>query len=139
MKCGEPVNSECIQKACQFLVQYQRPNGGWGEDFTSCYNKSYAVNGMEAYGDEHGSSVVNTGWALLALAAANYQGDITVVQRGIQYLIHQQLPSGDWPQEGIDGVFNRACGISYTNYRNIFPLWALGRCRTVYGNAAFEK
>ena len=36
-------------------------------------------------------------------------------------------PDGDWPQEGIAGVFNRACGISYTNYRNIFPTWALGR------------
>jgi squalene cyclase len=24
------------------------------------------------------------------------------------------------------GVFNRSCGISYTQYRNIFPIWALG-------------
>jgi squalene cyclase len=33
----------------------------------------------------------------------------------------------DWPQEGITGVFNRACGITYTAYRNVFPIWALGR------------
>ena len=39
----------------------------------------------------------------------------------------EQLPNGDWKQEGIAGVFNRACGISYTAYRNIFPIWALGR------------
>ena len=47
--------------------------------------------------------------------------------------IRRQLPSGDWPQEGIAGVFNRACGITYTAYRNVFPLWALGRCTEVYG------
>ena len=39
----------------------------------------------------------------------------------------EQLPNGDWKQEGIAGVFNRACGISYTQYRNIFPMWALAR------------
>jgi hypothetical protein len=30
-------------------------------------------------------------------------------------------------QEGITGVFNRSCGITYTSYRNTFPIWALGR------------
>jgi len=39
-----------------------------------------------------------------------------------------QLECGDWPQEGISGVFNRGCGITYTAYRNVFPIWALGRC-----------
>ena len=39
----------------------------------------------------------------------------------------EQRDNGDWKQEGIAGVFNRACGISYTQYRNIFPMWALAR------------
>lgn len=38
-----------------------------------------------------------------------------------------QLPSGDWAQEGIAGVFNRSTGITYTAYRNVYPIWALGR------------
>ena len=38
-----------------------------------------------------------------------------------------QDENGDWPQEGISGVFNRACGITYTQYRNVFSLWSLGR------------
>ena len=38
-----------------------------------------------------------------------------------------QLPSGDWSQEGITGVFNRSTGITYTSYRNIYPIWALGK------------
>ena len=50
----------------------------------------------------------------------------------------QQRPNGDWKQEGIAGVFNRACGISYTQYRNIFPIWALARYENAYkpGRAA---
>lgn len=41
--------------------------------------------------------------------------------------IHTCTHTGDWAQEGITGVFNRNCGITYSQYRNIFPLWALGR------------
>ena len=131
VKSGEPTGSPCIQKACDFLLKHQRSNGGWGEDFTSCYDKDYAPNGMDAYGDD-GSSVVNTSWALLALACAKCS-DTEAVRRGVQYLIKRQLPSGDWPQEGIAGVFNRSCGITYTAYRNAFPIWAMGRCHSVYG------
>jgi len=131
--CGEPVSSSSIQRACSFLLRHQRPNGGWGEDFSSCYDKDYAVNGMAAYGDE-GSGVVNTSWALMALAAAECE-DIAAIRKGVEYLLKRQLPSGDWPQEGIAGVFNRACGITYTAYRNVFPIWALGRCRSTYGDA----
>jgi len=129
---GEQPTSACIQKCCQFLLSHQRANGGWGEDFTSCYDKGYAANGMESYGDE-GSGVVSTGWALLALSAANCQ-DIEAIKRGVHHLMKRQLPSGDWPQEGISGVFNRACGITYTAYRNVFPMWALGRCVSTYGD-----
>ena len=132
-KCGEPTTSQSIRKACEFFLRNQKANGGWGEDFTSCYDKDYAENGMEAYGDD-GSGVVNTAWALLALSAAKCE-DVASVKRGVQYLLKRQLPCGDWPQEGIAGVFNRACGITYTAYRNVFPLWALGRCRAVYGAA----
>jgi len=49
------------------------------------------------------------------------------VRRGVEYLMRRQLDSGDWTQEGISGVFNRSCGITYTAYRNVFPIWALGR------------
>lgn len=132
VKCGEPTDSQCIQKACAFLLKHQRSNGGWGEDFTSCYDKAYAADGMKVYGDD-GSGVVNTGWALLALSSAKCT-DVEAIRRGVRYLMQRQLPCGDWPQEGIAGVFNRACGITYTAYRNVFPIWALGRCRQVYGD-----
>jgi cycloartenol synthase len=137
---GEPIStSKAIQKACRFLLKHQHSNGGWGEDFTSCYDKEYAKDGMKAYGDGEGegSGVVNTAWALLALAAAKCD-DVEAVRRGVHYLMRRQLPCGDWPQEGISGVFNRACGITYTSYRNVFPIWALGRCANVYGNSVLK-
>lgn len=70
--------------------------------------------------------MVQTAWALLTLMRAGYK-DRSVIDRGIQFLMQRQLPSGDWDQEGITGVFNRSCGITYTAYRNCFPIWALGR------------
>lgn len=137
IKAGEDPSSDCIQKCCQFLLSHQRSNGGWGEDFTSCYDKAYAANGMQSYGDD-GSGVVNTAWALMALSAAKCD-DIKAIRRGVQYLMKRQLNCGDWPQEGISGVFNRACGITYTAYRNVFPIWALGRCAATYGGVLDEE
>jgi squalene cyclase len=119
------------------LLKNQNSNGGWGEDFTSCYDKDYSKDGMKAYGDSNGSGVVNTSWALMALSNAKCT-DINAIRKGVQYLMKRQLPSGDWPQEGISGVFNRSVGITYTAYRNVFPIWALGRCRDIYSEEALS-
>ena len=56
--------------AVNFLLSHQNENGGWGEDFSSCYNKAYALKGAELYGDAQGSAVVQTSWALLGLLSA---------------------------------------------------------------------
>ena len=133
---GEPSGSDSLTRACRFLLSKQNANGGWGEDFTSCYDKAYAAGGMERYGTG-GSGVVNTAWALLALMAAGCD-DTKAIRRGVAFLREQQLPSGDWKQEGIAGVFNRACGISYTQYRNIFPIWALARYARTLESAGAE-
>jgi cycloartenol synthase len=131
MAGGEnPHASKEIELACKFLIGHQNENGGWGEDFSSCYDKEYAANGAEVYGDE-GSAVVQTAWALLGLMAAECT-NVNAVVRGIEFLLRKQSATGDWMQEGITGVFNRACGITYTAYRNVFPIWALGRFNNHY-------
>ena len=38
-------------------------------------------------------------------------------RRAARFLMSAQLPSGDWPQQHISGVFNRNCMITYANYR----------------------
>jgi squalene cyclase len=118
LAAGEDKNSPEIVKACEFLVSKQKPDGSWGESFESCIQKKYIEH------DE--GQLVNTAWALLGLMAANYPNK-QLVEKGIKFLLNMQEENGDWPQQAISGVFNGSCMITYTSYRNIFPLWALGR------------
>lgn len=39
-------------------------------------------------------------------------------------------------QDNIAGVFNKSCAISYTSYRNVFPIWALGRFSRLHPESA---
>jgi len=130
---GEPKDSPCILKACEFLVKHQNENGGWGESYLSCVDKAYSEKVNIGNG---GSGVVQTAWALLALMEAGY-ADVALITRGVKYLQKMQEENGDWLQEGMTGVFNRNCGITYTAYRNIFPIWALGRYAKLY-ETSFE-
>jgi lanosterol synthase len=118
VNCGESTDSLEIQKAVSFLLSKQNKNGSWGEEFKSCVEAKY-------YNIEEGHCV-NTAWALMALLKADCQNN-EAIQKGIEFLIAKQDEKGDWPQENISGVFNGNCMISYTSYRNVFPLWALGR------------
>jgi squalene cyclase len=136
---ADGATATALRRGCAFLLGKQNANGGWGEDFTSCFDRDYAANGMQTWGDKEGSGVVPTAWALLGLMAAqcgddDVPGAKEAVRRGIEYLQQRQLPSGDWPQEGVAGVFNRAVAISYTQYRNVFPIWALGRYARHYNH-----
>jgi len=112
------LRTKCIEKASEFLFSKQMPDGGWGETYESCAKMVYT--------QAKTSQVVNTAWALLALQAANSPKK-EAIQKGIQLLLHRQLDNGDWAQENISGVFNYNCMISYSSYRNIFPIWALNR------------
>jgi squalene/oxidosqualene cyclase-like protein len=122
LSAGESTStSPAIKRCIKFLLAHQNQDGGWAEDFASCYDRSYSPSSGDS-----SSGVVQTAWALLALMAAD-GSDHAAVQRGLQLLMRRQLPSGDWGQEGISGVFNRSVGITYTAFRNVFPIWALGR------------
>lgn len=112
------TNSEAVKRACLFLASKQNTDGGWGESFESCVKKEYIPHAQ--------SQVVNTSWATLSLMAAQYP-DKSIIEKGINLIISRQQETGDWAQEGISGVFNHNCMITYTSYRNVFPLWALGR------------
>ena len=114
----DAVLADSVNKACAFLVDKQKADGGWGETFESCSKLVYSEAAT--------SQVVNTAWALLTLLAADF-ADKKVIEAGINVLLNRQTGIGDWAQENISGVFNYNCMITYANYRNIFPLWALSR------------
>jgi lanosterol synthase len=121
-KNGVNASSE-IQRGCDFLVSIQKEDGSWGEKFDSCVEHKYIEH-------EEGQ-VINTAWALLALMAAKYPNK-EVVEKGIQFLNSRIEETGDFPQEGISGVFNGNVAETYTSYRNVFPLWAMGRFLNEY-------
>ncbi|PKM34976.1 MAG: hypothetical protein CVV06_18735, partial [Gammaproteobacteria bacterium HGW-Gammaproteobacteria-10] len=119
----DTVLADSINKACAFLVGKQKADGGWGESFKSCSELVYTEAAT--------SQSVNTAWALLALLSGNFQ-DKSIIDKGIRVLLNKQTELGDWPQENISGVFNYNCMITYANYRNIFPIWALNRYCRIY-------
>ncbi len=127
---GEETTSPAVEKAVSFLLSKQNSNGGWGESYVACVDKAYPVDGTGCYGDSQ-SGVVQTAWAVLGLLIADCK-DKAAIDKGVKYILSKQLSNGDWDQEGITGVFNRSCGITYTAYRNVFPIWALVRYANKY-------
>lgn len=55
-----------------------------------------------------------------------------------QLILSRQLATGEWEQEGIKGVFNKTCTITYTSYKNVFPIWTIGRFNNLYPNIALH-
>lgn len=107
-----------LQSAARWLVGKQRSDGGWGEHYSSCLEGRYVEHPR--------SQVVMTSWALLALMEV-YPVAHESIERGIAWLISQQLDDGGWPLQGVNGVFFGAAMLDYRLYHIYFPAWALSR------------
>jgi squalene-hopene/tetraprenyl-beta-curcumene cyclase len=115
----EDITKPYIKKAVSWLKANQNPDGGWGE---SC--KSYRDATLKCRGE---STPSQTSWALLGLIAA---GEVTSkeVMKGIKYLLGMQQADGTWDEKYFTGTgFPKYFFIKYHNYRNCFPLMALGK------------
>lgn len=110
--------SEPVRKACHFLLERQKKDGGWGEKFESCV--------LGEYIQADSSLVVQTSWVVIALLHAQYPHP-EPIKRAIRLIMDRQKPDGRWEDEDIVGVFNRNCSITYALYPFSFSVWALGK------------
>ncbi|PPQ66646.1 hypothetical protein CVT26_009400 [Gymnopilus dilepis] len=111
-------NSKYLHKACEFLLSHQREDGGWGESYKSCEQSAWI--------EHENSQVVQTCWAVMALMYSKYPHP-EPIERAVRLVMSRQRPDGSWPQEAIEGVFNKTCAIAYPNFKFSFPIWMLGK------------
>ncbi|KAI9758676.1 MAG: hypothetical protein M4579_002924 [Chaenotheca gracillima] len=123
-------NSERVRRGCQFFLDKQMQDGGWGESYKSCETGMYTPH-------PQGSQVVQTAWACIALMNAGYP-DRAPIEKALRLIIARQQRNGEWLQEAIEGVFNKNCMISYPNYKFIFPIKALGMFAKRFGDLAIS-
>jgi squalene-hopene/tetraprenyl-beta-curcumene cyclase len=115
---GEDPKAPYIQAAADWIRNCQNPAGGWGE---TC--ETYSKPELRGRGP---STPSQTALALMALMTCG-EGHCPEVQRGVRYLIETQQPDGTWEELYFTGTgFPKHFYIRYHNYRNCFPLMALG-------------
>jgi len=94
------ANSERQRRACQFFIDKQNEDGGWGESYKSCETAEWVDH-------PDGSQVVNTAFAIIALLHAEFP-ERAPLEKAIKLLMRRQQANGEWLQEGIEGVFNKS-------------------------------
>ena len=115
---GVATDHPAIRRAVTWLEAHQNEDGGWGEDLRSYREPSYRGRGP--------STASQTGWALMALIAADERSEAT--ERAVQYLVESQNDAGSWDEPWFTGTgFPGDFYINYHLYRLVFPLMALGR------------
>ncbi len=115
---GFSPDHPALRRAAEWIVQHQKPDGGWGEHFTGCLRQEYV---------EHPESQATmTSWAMLALSDVVGNAH-PAVKRGVEWLSRHQTATGAWPREAVNGVFFGTAMLDYDLYREYFPAWALAR------------
>jgi lanosterol synthase len=101
LKCsGEQYeNSGRVRRACQFFLDKQMDDGGWGETYKSCENGVW---------DQHPQSqVVQTAWVIIAMIEGGFPHK-EPLERAVKLIMKRQQANGEWLQEAIEGVFNKS-------------------------------
>jgi squalene-hopene/tetraprenyl-beta-curcumene cyclase len=116
---GFDMDCDQVKQAAAWLRSVQNGDGGWGE---TC--ESYKRAELRGQGP---STPSQTAWALIGLmAAGDYESES--VKNGVAYLLDKQNADGSWPEPEFTGTgFPGHFFINYHQYRNQFPLTALGR------------
>ncbi len=123
---GVDLSEDRWQLAATWLRRHQNPDGGWGE-----LPRSYEDVSQKGIGP---STPSQTSWALMALMTTGDR-DSTSVERGILYLLRNQLYDGSWQDSHWTGTgFPKVFYLRYHLYATYFPLWALAMYEVERGN-----
>jgi squalene-hopene/tetraprenyl-beta-curcumene cyclase len=115
---GEDMTNDRIRMATAWLKERQNPDGGWGETCETYHDPELNGRGV--------STPSQTAWALLGLMAS-HEGNSEEVQKGVRFLLERQTKDGVWEEHEFTGTgFPKYFMLRYHNYRNCFPLMALG-------------
>ncbi len=128
---GEEMKAPYVRKAVATLKHHQNADGGWGECCESYEDPRLRLQGK--------STPSQTAWVIMALLAAREEA-CEEVTRGIGFLLDRQKPDGTWDEPEFTATgFPTYFMINYHNYRNCFPLMALGKfmslCNAVKGGS----
>ncbi|KAG8132448.1 hypothetical protein E2320_010302 [Naja naja] len=110
--------SDTIHRPCNIVVIHRKQMdlGRWGVCF-----------------------IYGTWFALEAFACLGYTYHNGYPDKGVQVLIDKQQAIGDWPQGDIATGFYKAGTLHYSAYRNIFPIFALGRFTRLYPDSPLAR
>ncbi|KAI4242748.1 MAG: hypothetical protein L6R42_010916 [Xanthoria sp. 1 TBL-2021] len=92
-------NDDRVALACQFFLDRQMADGGWGESYKSCTDGVYTQHEK--------SQVVQTCWVIIALLEAEYP-EREPIEKAVRLVMSRQQQDGSWKQEAIEGVFNKS-------------------------------
>ncbi|HJL16128.1 MAG TPA: FAD-dependent oxidoreductase [Sandaracinaceae bacterium LLY-WYZ-13_1] len=114
---GVPCVDPQIRRACAWLQERQRPDGGWGEHHAGVLSGRYV--------EHEDGQVVQTAWALTTLLEAR-AAELAPLERAARFLAERQGADGTWPKQDPEGIFFHTALLDYRLYRRYFPVWALG-------------
>ncbi|KAL8949507.1 MAG: hypothetical protein Q9222_004384 [Ikaeria aurantiellina] len=92
-------NDRNVARACQFFLDRQMVDGGWGESYKSCT--------LGVYTQHAKSQVVQTCWVIIGLLEAQYP-EREPIEAAVKMIMSRQQQDGSWEQEAIEGVFNKS-------------------------------
>lgn len=127
---GHATTHPSLRGAVQWLLDNQRPDGGWAEGHEGLLSESAAP--LPA---DEPSLVSQTAWAMLTLLEVAPQHR-AAIDRALAFLLGRQQADGAWMNERATGVFFNTAVLDYRLYRHIFPTWAIARYLRTYGEDA---